>query len=313
MTLTRKEDEMKPRYPLHAALATVVLTGVAAAAVMGQFSGNAPPGTLPFGVYDPDGTFDNIKDVAIEHVFLPWEDVSLASLADADKYAQSHNRALLVTLEPWTWSRDDRNRPATLRKDIDAGRYDANMTSVCGALNDLKSPVTLRWGHEMDDNNGQFIWAGWKPDDYIRAYRRMITLCKDAAPSVKYIWSPLGDEGMQAYYPGNDYVDLVGLSVFGLQSWDQAKFNHDRSYEEILAPRYARAITFGKPVVVAELGYSGDATYVDTWENDVRDTEKLFPKLVGAVYFNYPEVYDWPVGFGRPDWRVDHRVTETTG
>ncbi|MEY3003715.1 MAG: hypothetical protein RLZZ491_891, partial [Pseudomonadota bacterium] len=26
------------------------------------------------------------------------------------------------------------------------------------------------------------------------------------------------------------------------------------------------------------------------------------------VYFNYPEVYDWPEGFGRPDWRVNERV-----
>ncbi len=73
------------------------------------------------------------------------------------------------------------------------------------------------------------------------------------------MWSPLGDEGMEAYYPGDDYVDLVGITVFGLQTWDRAKYGDDRSFEDVFAPRYERAASFGKPVVVAELGYVGAA------------------------------------------------------
>ena len=41
----------------------------------------APPGPLPFGAYDPGGDFTTDTDVQLEHVFLPWEDVSLVSLA----------------------------------------------------------------------------------------------------------------------------------------------------------------------------------------------------------------------------------------
>jgi endoglucanase len=46
-----------------------------------------PPGPLPYGVYDPFGDFIDSNGVSIEHVFLPWEDVDIFSLFDADDYA----------------------------------------------------------------------------------------------------------------------------------------------------------------------------------------------------------------------------------
>ena len=268
----------------------------------------APPGTVPFGAYDPGGDFTDDKDVAVEHLFLPWEDVYLPSLNDADAYAMERNRALLITLEPWTWSRSERNTSQYLRSGIASGKYDANMTQICTVIGGLKSSVTLRWGHEMDDRSGQFIWAGWKPADYISAFHRMMDISRKAAPNIRIMWSPLGDDGMKAYYPGDNYVDIVGISVFGLQAWDQAKFGHDRSFVEVFEPRYKNAAAFGKPVVVAELGYSGHQDYVDAWENSVRVTRAEYPQLVGVVYFDQREVYPWPEGFGMPDWRIANRV-----
>ena len=286
----------------------MLAAGAGMAVALRPSPGSVPPGLIPFGAYDPAGDFADETDFTIEHVFLPWEDVAITSLFDADRYAMDRNRALLVTLEPWTWSRSERNTARALRDGIADGAYDATMRSICEVLAALNSPLTLRWGHEMDDDNGQFIWAGWRPDDYIAAYRRMMDIARDAVPGINLMWSPLGDAGMEDYYPGDDYVDLTGLSVFGLQAWDHANYNRDRSFAEILEPRYARAETFGKPIVVAELGYSGDAAYVAAWNNAVRSQAAQFPALVGVVYFNYPEVYDWPQGFGRPDWRIGDRI-----
>jgi len=110
------------------------------------------------------------------------------------------------------------------------------------------------------------------------------------------------------YYPGDDYVDIVGISVFGLQKWDQDKFGRDRSYNDVMEPRYRRAAAFGKPVVVAELGYSGDQAYVDSWENSVRVARPDLQNLVGVVYFDQREVYPWPASYGLPDWRINNRV-----
>lgn len=305
MTTPSKSTGAAPALGLLAAGLCAGLAGAAAAQ-----TALVPDGVTPFGVYDPGGDFSEAEGVTIEHLFLPWEDVALDSLFDADAYARERDRVLLVTLEPWTWSRSERNTPQFLREGIAEGLYDPNILAICSVLAQLESPVTLRWGHEMDDDRGQFIWAGWEPEDYIAAYRHVIDLCRSVAPDIAVMWSPLGDEGMEAYWPGENYADIVGLSVFGLQAWDQAMHGGDRSFAEILGPRYERAVAFGLPVVVAELGFSGSAEYVETWNDAIRLGYPEFPELVGVSYFNYPEVYSWPDGFGRPDWRVNHRIID---
>ena len=284
--------------------------GFGQAAVAQSGTQVSPPGDLPFGAYDPGGDFADDTVPVIEHLFLPWEDVYLPSLNEADDYALARNRALLVTLEPWTWSRSERNRPDVLRNGIANGIYDQNMQDICTALGGLKSAVTLRWAHEMEDTNGQFIWSNWAPAAYISSYRHVIDICRKAAPNIRFMWSPQGNEGLEAYYPGDAYVDIVGISVFGLQAWDKLHLGRNSSYLEVLAPKYARAVAFGKPVVVAELGYSGDQAYVDDWENSVRVTRPEYPDLVGVVYFNQREVYPWPDNLGLPDWRIHHRVVK---
>ncbi len=276
----------------------------------------APPGDLPFGVYDPEGRFSADKDVQIEHLFLPWEDLFLKSLLEADDYAVDRGRSVLVTIEPWTWTRDERNSPETLIADIASGRYDENMTAICNSLSQFKSPVTIRWAQEMEDSSGQFIWANWEPKTYIDAYKHVVDVCRAVTDEVDgvdfdYMWSPLGYEDMGEYFPGEDYVDVVGLSVFGLQAWEQDILGEEQSFSSILTPRYERALKYDLPIVVAELGYVGDAAYVEKWDNDVRQDLEGFPELKAVIYFNQKEVYPWPDGYGRPDWRIPENILPT--
>lgn len=268
----------------------------------------AEPNPPDYGVYDPIGDYTTSDAVQIEHLFLPWEDLFLESLIEADAYALERGRDVLVTIEPWTWTRNDRNTPAVLKAGIRSGAYDGNVTAICDVLDQFKSKVTVRWAQEMDDKSGQFIWSRWEPETYISAFKRVIDTCKQSAPDIQVMWSPLGDEGMERYYPGDDYVDVVGLSVFGLQPWEQEVVGRELSFHDILAPRYERARQFNKPVVVAELGFSGDADYVAQWQGDIEVPMPQYPTLESIVYFNQQEVYPWPRGFGLPNWRVGERV-----
>jgi endoglucanase len=270
----------------------------------------APPGDLPFGVYDPNGAFSDDDDVAIEHLFLPWQDVYLPSLLEADAYAAERGRSVLVTIEPWTWTRDERNRPEVLIAGINDGSFDENMSTICSILGGFQSAVTVRWAHEMEDFSGQFIWAGWTPETYISAYRRMVDVCRAQAPDLDFMWSPLGYEGLEEYYPGEEFVDVVGVSVFGFQPWEEEILGEERTFREVLEPRYERVVEFGHPVVVAELGFVGDEDYVARWMEDVRQDLDGFDELVAVVYFNQTEVYPWPDGFGLPDWRFGHNVLD---
>lgn len=287
-------------FVLLGAFLTLVLAANSASAI--------PPGTLPFGVYDPDGSYAQDSDVSIEHIFMPWDGVDLKSLDTADAYARERNRSLLVTVEPWIWGAAE--APDVLRHNILAGHHDTKMRTVCSMIASLQSSVTLRWAQEMDNPNGHFPWAMWRPTDYIDAYTRMVDICRSVAPEVRFMWSPTGEEGMQAYYPGDNVVDVVGVSVFGAQDYQRQQFGTEYGFVEVLGPRYERALTFGKPIMVAELGYVGDLAYRTEWNDSVRQKHRAFPALTAVVYFNRQEVFPWPHDFGLPDWREGTRLGE---
>ncbi len=183
------------------------------------------------------------------------------------------------------------------------------MAAVCSTAAALKSPVTIRWAQEMDETDNQFTWAHWSAGDYATAYRRMVTVCREHNKSASYMWSPKGNPGLAAFYPGDDVVDIIGLSVFGLQKYDKDNFGGERTFAQALAPGYRQVERFAKPVVVAELGYEGDAPYVRNWAENAARKYPEFPKLAAVVYFNDKEVYPWPKPYGLPNWRVVNEVT----
>ena len=262
------------------------------------------PESVTAGAYDPHGDYTNDPNSKIEHLFLPWEDVELSTLEAAGDYAYQRNRTLMITIEPWSWARDWRVAPDDLLAGILAGQYDSNMAAVCSAAAKLKSPVIIRWAQEMDDTEGQFTWAYWKPEDYVKAYRHVIDICRKSLPSAKYMWSPKGEADLAAYYPGDDYLDIVGLSVFAYQPYDKMEVGRDRSFVERTKPGYDRVAGFGKPIAIAELGYAGNDDYVRAWAAAANQPHAEFPGMSAVVYFNDREVYPWPRNVGRPDWRV---------
>lgn len=262
------------------------------------------PQTLQFGVYDPEGAFSDSSSLEIEHIFMPWEDIDLSSLDAAGHYVLEKNRELLVTVEPWSWLSPGRSSQTDLRDDILEGRYDGTIQRICTKLADLDSQVTVRWGHEMDIKNGRYPWSDWSPDDFISAYRHFVDTCRARAPEVEFMWSPRGDRDLAAFYPGDAYVDEIGLSVFGLQSYDNLAFGGERDFASLLKPSYDRAKKFKKPVFISEFGCSGDEAYVSRCNDFSAEALKQFPLLKGVVYYSAVEPGEWPASFGKPDWRV---------
>lgn len=269
-----------------------------------------PPGGIELSAYDPHGDFSADANVGVEHLFLPWEDIDLSTLAIADAYARERNRTLLMTIEPWTWDQDKRIEADSLQRGIMDGTYDVNIAAFCGEVGGLGTPTTIRWAQEMEDTVGRFPWAGWAPQDYIAAYRKFVAQCRELAPNARFMWSPKGLPNLADYYPGDDVVDDVGLSVFGLQEFDNDKFGRDQTFSELLQPGYDLALQFEKPIYVAELGYVGDINYVTDWAQSVLQPHPQFPELVGVSYFNDKEVFPWPEDYGLPDWRVTVNILD---
>ena len=105
---------------------------------------------------------------------------------------------------------------------IPDGQYDAQIDHLSKTLGALKQPVLLRIGYEFD---GQWNRGYENAEHYVAAYRYIVQrIVAAGASNVAFVWqgsSSLVDdivdghrENIGDWYPGDAYVDWVGLSWF---------------------------------------------------------------------------------------------------
>lgn len=269
---------------------------------------------LDVGIYDPEGQWSSEAGIGIDHVFVDWNMPSGRTFAGL-RAAEAHHRAVMVTLEPFLKSGQ---APETFIRDVIAGDYDELISGHCKVLAQAKDRVWLRFAHEMDLENGRYPWSGIDAADYVSLYRHAIGICRKYAPNIISVWSPVGNAGLGRYYPGNDIVDVVGISLFGLQPWEEIAYGRSRRFAEALQEKYALISRYGKPISIAEFGVCGTPLYRAQWLADVLGRgQTQFPLLKSVIYFNDREPYRWPeTGTPRrlspgcdveyPDWRLGH-------
>lgn len=260
-----------------------------------------------FGVYDPEGIFSDATSLSIEHAYVPLFDVDLASIEEVDAYAKARNRELLITVEPFSWAPGWSIEPDKLREEMMAGAYDENIRALCTTIGGLESPTTIRFAQEMDMAVPRYPWAGWLPEDYISFYRHFYDVCQPLAPNAAFAWGPRGEENMLAYYPGDEYVDIVGVTLLSLQQFELDAYGRVRSLEERMGARYAALETLGKPIGIFEIAYHGDAAFESDMEAQMKRLREQF-EFAQIVYFNAVDPWPWPDPYGFPDWRIESSV-----
>jgi Glycosyl hydrolase family 26 len=94
------------------------------------------------------------------------------------------------------------------------GGYDANLTALAQWIKQANRPVYLRIGYEFDNPSNHY-----DPQQYIQAFRYVVDfLRRQGVKNAAYVWhTDLGDHPgaqWQDWYPGDDYVDWFGVSIF---------------------------------------------------------------------------------------------------
>jgi cellulose synthase (UDP-forming) len=252
---------------------------------------------LLVGAYDPHHEL-SAAPMDIEHWFVHQNDPGLLA-RDLDQALRSQ-RLPAITIEPYP----NADELAPILDLVAQGKKDDELRRLANVV--AKNPgqtVMMRWGHEME-LSGSYPWATDRPDLYRAAYRRVVALFREqGATNVRWLWSPAGNEGAEAYYPGDDVVDCVGVTVLADSGWDKMFGLPGQSFSELFRPRYKLASSFGKPVIIAELGVSGGPDREKQWLADAAQSVDQFPLLRAVMYFNEvnPQTKASPT---RPDWRV---------
>jgi hypothetical protein len=148
-----------------------------------------------------------------------------------------------------------------------AGGYDDNIQQLVRFLSLINNTVYLRIGYEFD---GAWNQGYHDRERYAAAYRRIADGIRHAGLNhVRFVWQaavlPLDEmidgfhEDLPDWYPGDEYVDWVGLSLFvGLDERPAVATDaQPPTARELIDELLAFARDRGKPVMIAEAAPQG--------------------------------------------------------
>ncbi len=199
----------------------------------------------------------------------------------------------MITWEPWVSSFARHDTFAGLRQEkkalkyIAEGIFDDYIHKVAHNMKDFGGPVYLRFAHEFD--NPAYPWSptgGNTPKEFIRAWRHVYDIFERVgAKNVRWVWNPWKADAMADYFPGQKYVDYIGLTTLNYGSLNKTG---SESLDSIYAPfrEAARALPELK-VILAEFGSLGTEADKLAWIGEAKETLILhYPEIVAVVAFN---------------------------
>ncbi len=287
-------------------LPLLVVAFIAGCTPSGARAGKAPlePATGAYlGVYSDFGGNTSAQSVAIREAeigrtfkldahYYDWTDTfpGAAEAADAGK-----GRIPVIT---W-WG--------TKLSSITNGSSDQLIKSRAAAIKSFGKPVFLRWGAEMNGN--WFAWSGSangnNPSLFVAAWRRIHNLFRAAGVSnVAWVWAPNADSkpggtslsswnNWRHYYPGDAYVDWVGIDGYNwgsIYSWQSPASIFDPIYRDYAAR---------KPIMIAETSSVESGGSKAGWIDALRAWFTSRPSAAALVWF------DTNTSSTSIDWRVD--------
>ena len=200
----------------------------------------------------------------------------------------------VITWEPWLsdFSEEDFPglRPALERdkngmKDVAAGVYDKYIKKWAIAARQEGKPIFLRFGHEMNDGY-RYPWGPQNnaPEDFIAAWQHVHQVfARQGAKNVIWVWGPHPAYDFKHFYPGDTYVDYVGVGV--LNYGTIAAWSRWWTFKEIFGKYYKSLAAYKKPIMITEFGSLAVGGSRARWYTDALDSLPVRYPLVKSVLF----------------------------
>ncbi|WKK70412.1 glycosyl hydrolase [Rathayibacter oskolensis] len=281
--------------------------------------------------------------VAVAFADVPFTDAERDEVRSAAAQLRVSGGTLLLTLESI-------DGLAAVTDDVAA-----DIAELAASVNATGVPVIIRFAHEM---NGSWYAWGQQPAAYVETFRRVAAAVHAGAPGAAMMWAPnnadgypfeggvaaaeprtadfalldttgdgvlsLDDDPYAPYYPGDDAVDWVGMSLYHWGSahpWGENEMPEEGKFaaqltgtydgaagDETAAPDFYQTygVEHGKPVAVPETAAlvvprgdpEGELAIKRAWWQQVlsAETAARFPELKMINWFEWekfePEVQD---------------------
>lgn len=180
--------------------------------------------------------------------------------------------------------------------------YKSYITDVIDYLGSYNVPIFLRFGAEMNVGPN-----GTDPTAYVNAFRFVAEYAKTKS-NIAVVWSPSDisalDRSYASYYPGDEYVDWIGMSLYVAKYFEGTKDHGDQTdpintyfvTDEYANPlmrvvdlmQFIESNNIQKPVMISECGVSH---YVRTENEDLTEWAKIqLSKMYSELLMRYPRI-----------------------
>jgi beta-mannanase len=205
------------------------------------------------------------------------------------------------------WKHDKEDPVYKLQRIID-GQFDGQLEQWAVEARDSRIPLIIEFGTEV--NNAYHSWSGKHhgggrtsrygnrdlpdgPERFRDAYRHIINIFRgkqakditwvlhvDARPDPDDEWNKV-----KYYYPGDDYIDWIGISAYGQQKSDEQFMTFEQLINNIY-PQIQEASAI-RPLAILEFGIRERADKAK-WIGDALDVVKSpkFPRIKAISYWN---------------------------
>jgi hypothetical protein len=272
------------------------------------------------GVYIPGGggsagTLDAYASMVGRRpdIFLVFRNMSGPLLYSSEiNNLRARGETPMVTLEPYT------SGGVASLADIAAGKYDDYFRKEADAVRGLGMTVMIRFAHEMN-----LLSSDWGPGKagnggsaYADAWRHIVTLFRaEGASNVQWVWAPNVDYGgrpFNQFFPGDEYVDYVGLDGY---NWGNSGGESFASFTKIFASSYATITQLStKPLIITETAASEAGGDKAAWieETFLETIPQQMPRISAVIWFNEDKERDWPVNSSQASLDAYRKVVAST-
>ena len=265
------------------------------------------PSAVDLGAYDNRHEFDDLRTLKYEMIWCNLDNYREGKLLPQLTEITNKGRTPIITIEPYPIPAIGGGE--TLLSDITAGKYDTIIFAMATEVESLGSVVFVRFAPEMDMDTGK-PYTLKPPEIFIPAYQHFVVLFREASPTSLQIWTSVGNHGGEKYYPGDDYVDYTGYSLYEQPDASKMWCGHERSFAQWMDEKYPLFANLGKPVMITELGICGSPGKQKIWMEDAFTAVGNYPLVKALIYFNAQDTVSWRRwgAPGAPNWQISPSI-----
>lgn len=262
------------------------------------------PNSLVFGMAPDKNDLSLLRDGCSSIVNIFYDGLGSSWGLDIVKQVLKIGKLPMLSLTPQGFTGE-----FSLNKVRESENY---LIEIAKDFGKLGKPVLLRPFYEM---NGNWFAHGTRVNsahDFINSWQYLVKIFHGCAPNVKFVFAPnvtLGAEAIALYYPGGEWVDIVGLDGYNKHRTnildpehflEPRHFNPNLSFRETFGPDFKelQRLTGGKkPMIIAEVGTALEDPY--SWLRNGLESLRTWP-VNAVVLFNWRK--DEPLTKKEADW-----------